>query len=81
MTPEQILNYQFQNIIILAYLKCMNCKDSNLTPPAPAATAGAIRTLDFLRTSTAPGVHGIFEPTYKRRTIITKRIGYHYSNI
>lgn len=32
------------------------------TPPAPAAIAGAIRTFAFLRTSTASGVQGIFEP-------------------
>lgn len=48
----------------------MNCKDSNRTPPAPAATAGAIRTLDFLRTSTASGVHGMFEPRYKMTMMI-----------
>lgn len=32
------------------------------TPPAPAAIAGAMRTLAFLKTSTASGVQGMFEP-------------------
>lgn len=32
------------------------------TPPAPAAIAGAIRTFAFLKTSTASGVQGMFEP-------------------
>lgn len=35
----------------------------NRTPPAPAAIAGAMRILAFLSTSTASGVHGIFEPS------------------
>lgn len=38
------------------------------TPPAPAAIAGAMRTFAFLKTSTASGVQGMFEP--KRKMVI-----------
>lgn len=40
--------------------------NGNHTPPAPAAMEGAMRTLAFLRTSTASGMQGMFEPrTFK----------------
>ena len=42
-----------------------------LTPPAPAAMAGAIRTLAFLKTSTASAVHGMFEPAEKKYILTT----------
>lgn len=38
------------------------------TPPEPAATAGAMRTLAFFNASIASGVQGIFEP--RKTTII-----------
>lgn len=59
----------FQHILKV-YLSSMNWKDKNHTPPAPAATAGAIRTLAFLKISTASGVQGMFEPRNKIRTTI-----------
>lgn len=43
--------------------KIMNkFKKMSFTPPEPAAIAGAMRTLSFLRTATASGVQGIFDP-------------------
>ena len=44
-----------------------------LTPPAPPAMAGAIRTFAFLKTSTASAVHGMFEPAEKKNTSTLKK--------
>lgn len=44
-------------------------ENEDRTPPAPAAIAGAMRTLAFLRTSTASGMQGMFEPTLRNKII------------
>lgn len=49
------------------YRDISTCKSTegwriSLTPPKPAAMEGATETLAFLKTSTASGVQGIFDP-------------------